>query len=102
ARRRLDTAVYMWWDSLAYDWHCGTRARANGGEDEAMQDTMFETLCAILECDVPHIRSAALHGLGHLHHPRTRAAIEGWLLRKAPDDREFVAYANAAARFEVL
>src|SRR5262245_2825737 len=38
----LDTAVEMWWDSLAYDWHCGNRSRARGSEDESMQDVMFE------------------------------------------------------------
>ena len=28
----LDTAGQMWWDSLAYDWHCHNRSRENGGE----------------------------------------------------------------------
>ncbi len=28
ANVELDTAPYMWWDSLAYDWHCGNRDRA--------------------------------------------------------------------------
>ena len=40
----LDTAVQMWWDSLAYDWHCHNRSRENGGADRRMQDVMFETL----------------------------------------------------------
>ncbi len=102
ATRHLDTAVDMWWDSLAYDWHCGNRARSNGGEDKAMQDVMFETLCTILECDAPHIQYSALHGLGHLHHPHTKAVIEDWLRRCTPGDEELVAYANSAARFEVM
>jgi len=102
AAHALDTAVDMWWDSLAYDWHCGNRARSNGGEDEAMQDVILETLCAIIECDVPHVEYAALHGLGHLHHPNTQGVVEDWLRRRAPADEELVAYANAAARFEVM
>ena len=65
----LDTSAHMWWDSLCYDWHCGNRSRANGGEDQAMQDVMFETLARILELDSPRCQGDALHGLGHLHHP---------------------------------
>src|SRR5687768_7921389 len=48
AREPLETSANMWWDSLAYDWYCENRARANGGEDLTMQDTMFETLSKIL------------------------------------------------------
>ena len=47
------------------------RARANGGEDERMQDVMFDTLAKILELASSSCQMAALHGLGHLHHPGT-------------------------------
>jgi hypothetical protein len=51
AQEPLETSVQMWWDSLCYDWHCGNRSRAKGGEDQLMQDVLFQTLSRILELD---------------------------------------------------
>src|SRR5262245_50200850 len=48
AAEPLETSSNMWWDSLAYDWHCGNRSRAKGGEDHLMQDVMFAKLAKIL------------------------------------------------------
>ena len=98
----LDTSVEMWWDSLAYDWHCGSRSRANRGEDELMQDVMFETLSKILELDSPACQRAALHGLGHLHHPDTEPLIRRYIERNKTIDPALREYALSAARFEVL
>jgi hypothetical protein len=99
-REPLETSSFMWWDSLAYDWHCDNRSRANGGEDEAMQDVMFETLERILDLPSELCQTAALHGLGHLHHPNTEAAIDRYLQGSVtPELRD---YALAASRFEVL
>ena len=98
----LETASNMWWDSLAYDWHCGNRARANGGEDQLMQDVMFATLGKILNVPSESCQTAALHGLGHLHHPDTNELVQSYLARNpsiTPDLRE---YALAAAQFRVL
>ena len=81
---RFETASNMWWDSLAYDWHCGNRSRANGGEDQLMQDVMFETLERILGLDSIECQAAALHGLGHLHHPKTGDLIERYIERASP------------------
>lgn len=102
ASHHLETADNMWWDSLAYDWHCDLRARSKGGEDLSMQDVMFEVLTKILELPSDHTRFAALHGLGHLHHPETAQHVEAWLARNAPLDEDLVEYAQAAARFEVM
>jgi hypothetical protein len=89
----------MWWDSLAFDWHCGNRARANGGEDERMQDVMFETLAKILDLRSVPCQKAALHGLGNLHHPDSEQLIAAYLERNEsikPDMRD---YALKAAQF---
>ena len=100
SREPLETASFMWWDALAYDWHCGNRSRANGGEDETMQDVMFDTLECVLYLPSEVCQTAALHGLGHLHHPNTQAAITRYLKGSVSSDlRE---YALAASRFEVL
>jgi hypothetical protein len=98
----LDTAPNMWWDSLAYDWHCGNRDRANGREDELMQDVMFGTLERILSLPSRACHIAALHGLGHLHHPETEGLVQSYIERNEPMDSDLRAYAQAAARFEVM
>jgi hypothetical protein len=98
----LDTAVQMWWDSLCYDWHCGNRSRLRGGEDLSMQNVMFESLVEILAMDSEHCQDAALHGLGHLHHPATEQIIQSYLAQHPSLDKNRRDYALAAARFKVL
>lgn len=101
ANEPLDTAVQMWWDSLCYDWHCGNRNRERGGEDKRMQDVLFQTLAQILSFDSKTCQEAALHGLGHLHHPDTPALIDSYIKEHPSLTREWKSYALAAAKFEV-
>jgi hypothetical protein len=98
----LETSSDMWWDSLAYDWHCGNRVRVKGGEDHLMQDIMFDTLGRILQIPSVSCQGAALHGLGHLHHPETSNLILAYLSQNPELDEELKEYAVAAARFEVM
>jgi hypothetical protein len=98
----LDTSCYMFWDSLAYDWHCGNRKRENGGEDLLMQDVMFETLINILKLASVDCQYAALHGLGHLHHPGTSTAIMDYLQRDGEMNDELKSYAGNAIKFNVM
>lgn len=102
ANDTLATAASMWWDSLCYDWHCGNRSRENGGEDERMQNVMFATLAKILELDSLFCQGAALHGLGHLHHPGTEELVADYLKAHPNISADMKEYARAAARFEVL
>lgn len=102
ATEPLDTSVNMWWDSLCYDWHCGNRSRNSGGEDLKMQDVMFETLSAILCLDSPTCQGAALHGLGHLHHPETPELIQRYLKEHPFLAKQWKEYALAAAEFKVM
>ena len=102
AAEPLDTSVQMWWDSLCYDWHCGNRVRERGGEDALMQDAIFQTLSTLLSADSPICQGAALHGLGHLHHPGTEQLIQQYLREQASLSKEWKEYALAAARFEVM
>jgi hypothetical protein len=98
----LDTSVHMWWDSLCYDWHCGNRKRKNGGEDLELQDTFFHTLVKVLTVDSWICQGAALHGLGHLHHPQTAEVVSRFIGEHPSLTGEQIAYAHAAARFNVL
>ncbi len=102
ATEPLDTSVQMWWDSLCYDWHCGNRNRDLGGEDLKMQDVMFETLAAILSIDSPSCQGAALHGLGHLHHPGTHELVQKYIREHPSLSEKQREYAVAAAAFKVL
>jgi hypothetical protein len=98
----FETSAHMWWDSLCYDWHCGNRSRANGGEDESMQNVMFETLTKILELDSPRSQGDALHGLGHLHHPLTEPLISKYIASPPEISPEMKKYALAASKFQVM
>ena len=98
----LDTSVHMWWDSLCYAWHCGNRKRENGGEDLELQDTFFHTLVKVLALDSWICQGAALHGLGHLHHPETPAVVDKFIRDHPTLTEEQKAYARAAAKFNVL
>ena len=95
-------AVYMWWDILAYPWFADTRSRLAGGEDESMQDVMFETLGRILDLPQAQSQDSALHGLGHLCHPGTEALIDRYLEANPGIDPRLREFAERARRFDVL
>ena len=63
---------------------------------------MFETLSRILSLDSEHCRTAAPHGLGHLHHPLTRDLIARFLTDNPALNEGTKTYALAAAGFKVL
>jgi hypothetical protein len=101
ATEPLETSVQMWWDSLCYDWHCGNRKRERGGEDLQLQEVFFHTLVMVLSIDSEICQDAALHGLGHLHHPQTAELIERYLREHPALAKKRKEYALAAARFRV-
>jgi hypothetical protein len=102
ATEPFHTSVQMWWDSLCYDWECGNRNRARGGEDLQLQDIFFQTLARVLEIDSWTCQSSALHGLGHLHHPQTEELIERFIDAHRSLTQEQKTYALSAMKFEVL
>ncbi len=101
ATEPFDTSVFMWWDSLCYEWECGNRDRTRGGEDLAMQDVIFEVLSGLLQNSSEVCQDAALHGLGHLHHPATQGLIEDYISQNQSLTYERRQYALAASRFEI-
>jgi hypothetical protein len=102
AKEPLETAGNMWWDSLCYDWQCGNRKRERGGEDLLLQDVMFRTLTNILELDSDFCHGAALHGLGHLHHPETEELVQRFIAGHPRLNEGQKNYALAAAKFKIL
>jgi hypothetical protein len=91
----LDSAVYMWWDPICDAWRVA-------GENSLLQDVMFDTLSRILLLPAEHCRKAALHGLGHLHHPQTAERIAHYLKDNPTLDEATKNYALAAASFKIL
>ena len=98
----LDTSASMWWDALCYDWHCGNRRRERGGEDADLQDAFFKVLSRILLLDSTFCQGAALHGLGHLHHPDTKGLISQYIQQRPSLPKELQEYALAAGEFKVM
>ena len=98
----LYDSVSMWWDSLCYGWHCGNRKRERGGEDLRMQDVMFETLSLILAVPSEICQGAALHGLSHLHHPKTEVLITKFIDCNPSLTEPWRNAALAASRFELM
>ena len=102
AKEPLYYSAQMWWDSLCYDWQCGNRIRKRGGEDQELQDILFQTLARLLALGSDVCQGAALHGLGHLHHPETQGLIERFIDEHPSLTEAQKKYARAAAKFKVL
>jgi len=88
---------FMWWDPITYDFECGNRHRDDGDEVRQVQDCMFETLTEILNLPSSESQRAALHGLGHLHHPKTTEAIDAYLAARPTVTPELRQYARQSA-----
>ena len=88
---------FMWWDRIAYDFECGNRQRSDNFETARLQDCIMDALVQILSLPSIHSQRAALHGLGHLHHPRTREVIERYLARRIDVSPDLAGYARQAA-----
>jgi hypothetical protein len=102
AREALDTSVHMFWDALAYGYCVPTRHPDTNADDRRIQDAMFAALQQILEIESIDCRLAALHGLGHLRHPNTEAAITRYLERHPDLTDEYRGYALACIKGEIL
>jgi len=90
-------AVNMWWDAIAYAFECGNAIRGRSQEETRLQDAMFTSLVQILTIDSPACQAAALHGLGHLHHPEGERAIHLFVENTPGISPELRAYAGQAA-----
>lgn len=73
----LETSVNMWWDCM----QCNPvlKRRSSVDDVKAIEQTIFETLCQILQLDSAECQGAALHGLGHLKHPSKEKAIRDFM-----------------------
>jgi hypothetical protein len=79
---------FMWWDHICSSfWFVQTeegklegKEYARLGEQErSLVDAMFETLVEVLGLNDARTQSCALHGLGHLHHPKVQAVVQEYI-----------------------
>lgn len=69
----MENAYYMWWDCLV-----------DHETSSAVMDELLLTLSELSLHKDERIQAAALHGLGHLRHPRRAAAVDEFI-RRHPD-----------------
>lgn len=79
----MENAFDMWWDMLMGSFwsekgfhHDYGRLDSN---DKAILDAAFDTLDAVLNSVDDRCQQYALHGLGHLHHPRVAGRVETFI-----------------------
>lgn len=74
---------YMWWDVIASAFWWSSRPIADfdslDEQGRKICDTIFETLVKVLNLPNQACHGCALHGLGHLQHPRGRGVIESFI-----------------------
>jgi hypothetical protein len=71
----LETCFDMWFDLLGD----AVTAMRGGSEKNRVTEAAFQTLVQILAIEDARCQHAALHGLGHLPHPKRGATVERWL-----------------------
>jgi hypothetical protein len=81
----LQKCFYMWWHIVV----TGFWAQAGQFESQdvsnldpdsaTLLETMFQTLTQILSSNDPRTQGYALHGLGHLQHPRVHEVVQRYL-----------------------
>ena len=74
-QKPLDNTCHMWWDFFRY---------FGDDPDERIVNEMYLALRKILFIESLDCQGAALHGLGHIEHPKKAALINRYL-RRYPD-----------------
>lgn len=78
------SCFYMWWDLVASQVEYAVGDGNEPNEDQLqVREAIFETLLSILRLGNEYCQVCALHGLGHLAHPRRAEAVQEYLDRRA-------------------
>ena len=99
----MENCFSMWWDFIAsgfWEYLRWTEKIDEGDvaslnhEQRALLDSMFETLSKILALPDARTQGYALHGLGHLHHPRVITVVQKFLdsnrFRMSPEEISWI------------
>lgn len=93
SRNSFGEACFMWWDHLR---------DFDKDPDPEISEAILEALTQILNIDSADCQISALHGLGHLKHPKKKRLIETFLRSHPELDEEKRSYAQAAMQDAIL
>ena len=91
----VESGFFMWWDLILHGFWDSSRPVVPGtwrgdaskldSESRVLLDVMFETLTQILALPSRESQRSALHGLGHLYHPKVPDAVQRFIDASASD-----------------
>lgn len=83
----MEDCFFMWWHTIAGDFckcqnHCTDEILyTRTAEFQETHDVIFEILLKILALKTLRCQLTAIHGLGHLHHPKGAAVVQRFIDR---------------------
>jgi len=90
----IESGIYMWWDLILHGFWGPSRPVIAGtyrgdaskldAESRLLLDGLFDTLTQILAIPNWASQQSALHGLGHLYHPRGHDAVQRFIDTNPP------------------
>ncbi len=79
----MENCFDMWWDILGHSfwsqYNYSYDLKQLDDESRQILDVVFETLVKILTLDDVRTQSYALHGLGHLRHPKVKEVVQNYI-----------------------
>ena len=82
ARDVPETGFHMWWDLLEWEAKRLEQAEFEANGTTTIRDAHLAALEVILAIDDDHCQYCALHGLGHLEHPRRPEVVTAFIERE--------------------
>ncbi|PWT80027.1 MAG: hypothetical protein C5B44_05980 [Acidobacteria bacterium] len=82
SKRKLQetqTCFWMWWDLLPQAFYIKGDTGHFDDDSKEMEGTILETLSSILQLQDITSQRCALHGLGHLKHPKAREVVGDYI-----------------------
>jgi hypothetical protein len=73
----METCFWMWWDILLDGFYMVQTPKDE--DTQGIENQILETLSSILQLDDRRTQYYALHGLGHLQHPKARTVIARYI-----------------------
>ncbi len=102
--REIECCTNMFWDlviDFAFDGTIGIRSPLKPFE-RSIQNEMFRTLKRILGMEKDYVQKAALHGLNHLQHPKTKSLVEAYIKSHPYLSEHDIAFARRCIKGKIL
>lgn len=97
---KMDSFYWMWWDMVL---HTDVLRDAPSSDTKAIVEAIYQALLKILALDHPACQWSALHGLGHLPHPKVRATVQEYLrLHRAELTEEDTEWVNCCGQGKII